>query len=199
MALARVLLLRSRHEKGGLVSTFKHILVPTDFGDSAQAGLDAALSLASRADARVTLCHAYTMFVPIYNDAAWVPTAELERPARHALDEALAKAKKSYPRTESKLGCGDPALEILRAATSLGIDLIVIGTHGRRGLSRVLLGSVAEKVVRSSPVPVLTVPSAEDRSRAKRPLTQSRFLRSVLVGQTRLVGRKYVGPGIRSI
>jgi nucleotide-binding universal stress UspA family protein len=146
------------------MSTFKHILVPTDFGEPAQAGLDMALSLASSADARLTLFHAYTMFVPIYSDAAWVPTAEIERDARRALDEALSKARKVYPRTEGELGRGDPALEILRAATKLGVDLVVIGTHGRRGLSRVLLGSVAEKVVRLSSVPVLTVPGAEDRS-----------------------------------
>lgn len=142
---------------------FKHILVPTDFGEPAQAALDVALSLASSADAKLTLFHAYAFLMPIYSEAAWVPGAEIERDARQALDEALSKVKKIYSKTESALTCGDPALEILRAATKLGADLIVIGTHGRRGLSRVLLGSVAEKVVRLSPVPVLTVPGAEDR------------------------------------
>jgi nucleotide-binding universal stress UspA family protein len=145
------------------MSSFKHILVPTDFGEPAQAGLDMALSLASSADAKLTLFHAFTFLVPIYSEAAWVPSAELERDARQALDDALSKAKKIYPRAEGALGSGDPATEILRAATKLGVDLVVIGTHGRRGLSRVLLGSVAEKVVRLSSVPVLTVPGAADR------------------------------------
>lgn len=145
------------------MTTFKHILVPTDFGEPSLAGLEVALSLASSSGAKVTLFHAYTTLVPIYSEAAWVPSAELERDARQALGEALSKAKKTYAKIEGALDCGDPALEILRAATKLGVDLIVIGTHGRRGLSRVLLGSVAEKVVRLSPVPVLTVPGAEDR------------------------------------
>ncbi len=145
------------------MTTFKHILAPIDFGQPAQAALDLALSLASSSAAKLTLFHAYTIMVPIYSEAAWLPAAALEREARQALDEALSKTTKLYANTDALLGCGDPAQEIVMTAMKLGVNLIVIGTHGRRGLSRVLLGSVAEKVVRLSPVPVLTVSGAADR------------------------------------
>jgi nucleotide-binding universal stress UspA family protein len=145
------------------MTPFKHVLAPIDFGQPAQAALDLALSMASSSAAKLTLFHAYAILVPIYSEAAWVPTAALEREGRQALDEALSKTKKLYANTDAILGCGDPAQEIVMAAMKLGVDLIVMGTHGRQGLSRVLLGSVAEKVVRLSPVPVLTVPGAADR------------------------------------
>jgi nucleotide-binding universal stress UspA family protein len=144
------------------MTVFKNVLVPIDFGPGAQAALDLALTVASSAGAKLTLFHAYTIPMPIYSEAAWAPADTLERESRKALDEALAKTRKSYPRAEAILVCGDPAHEIVAAATKGGADLIVMGTHGRRGLSRVLLGSVAEKVVRLSPVPVLTVPG-DDR------------------------------------
>jgi nucleotide-binding universal stress UspA family protein len=149
------------------MTLFKHVLVPTDFGQAAQAALDLALSVASSSEATLTLFHAYVIPMPLYSEAAWAPAEALERESRKALDEALAKTRKRYPRTEAILACGDPAQEIVAAVVKGGADLIVMGTHGRRGLSRVLLGSVAEKVVRLSPVPVLTVPGAADRD-AKR-------------------------------
>ncbi len=149
------------------MTAFKNILVPIDFGQAAQGALDLALSLASSSDAKLTVFHAYTIPMPIYSEAAWAPADTLERESRKGLDEALAKTRKVYPRAESVLVCGEPAQEIVAAAARGGVDLIVMGTHGRRGLPRVLLGSVAEKVVRLSPVPVLTVPGADrDAKRA---------------------------------
>jgi len=143
------------------MTAFRNILVPIDFGQASQAALDLAVSLATSAEAKLTLFHAYTIPMPIYSEAAWAPADALERESRKALDEALAKTKKVYQRAEAVLVCGEPAQEIVAAAAKGGADLIVMGTHGRKGLSRVLLGSVAEKVVRLSPVPVLTVPGAD--------------------------------------
>lgn len=148
---------------------FKHVLVPIDFGQPSQTGLDIALSLVSDTEAKLTLFHAYSNLMPIYSETAWLPTDAFEREAAKALDEALAKTKKLHSKTDAALACGDPAQEIVREAVKRGADLIVIGTHGRQGLSRVFLGSVAEKALRLSPVPVLVVPGAADRD-AKRAL-----------------------------
>jgi nucleotide-binding universal stress UspA family protein len=77
--------------------------------------------------------------------------------AQIALDRALEKTRATFPRAESVLVRGDPCEGILHVARERNADLIVMGTHGRRGLSRAFLGSVAERVVRTSPTPVLTV------------------------------------------
>jgi nucleotide-binding universal stress UspA family protein len=76
---------------------------------------------------------------------------------------ALAKAKARQANIESMLVTGETWRRILDVVKDRGVDLVVMGTHGRRGVSRVLLGSVAEKVVRLSPVPVVTVPAEAER------------------------------------
>jgi nucleotide-binding universal stress UspA family protein len=81
----------------------------------------------------------------------------LEQAAKQRLDRALESVVKRVPGADSVLANGAAAFEILAAAERLKADLIVMGTHGRHGLSRMLLGSVADKVVRASTVPVLTV------------------------------------------
>ncbi len=149
--------------------SFKHILVPTDFEDASEHALAVALNLAAKFDAKVTLLHA-TQLPPYYYAAyaeglAW-PTDELEGQARTALDDAGKKAKERYSNVETVLADGEPSYKILETARDRDVDLIVMGTHGRRGVSRVLLGSVAEKTVRLSPIPVMTV-CAEEERRAK--------------------------------
>ena len=69
----------------------------------------------------------------------------------------VKRAKKSGVRADARMVTGDPSLQIVRTARSARADVIVIGTHGRRGVSRFLLGSVAERVVATAPCPVLTV------------------------------------------
>ena len=81
----------------------------------------------------------------------------MQNAARKSLDEAIESTRKVHPKTEGLLREGLEWRLILDVATEQGCDLIVMGTHGRRGLPRLVLGSVAEKVVRLSPVPVLTV------------------------------------------
>ncbi len=87
------------------------------------------------------------------------PTDELAKAAKKELEASmtLAKTKANYSNIEPLLASGPPWEQILQVAKERGADLIVMGTHGRRGLSHALLGSVAEKVVRISPIPVLTV------------------------------------------
>ena len=150
------------------MTAFKHVLVPTDFGESAGRALDLAIEIAAQSGAKITLLHAWVMpsaYAAYQPSIPW-PEDDLRREARMALDGALAKATARYPNVESALVHGEPWREILERATEGDVDLIVMGTHGRRGLSHVFLGSAAEKVVRMSPVPVMTV-SAESEKKAK--------------------------------
>ncbi len=142
------------------MSSFKHILVPTDFGPASAEALETALTLASKFDSEVTLLHVWE--IPVYPYMEFVlDSAELvasvERAATARLAEALGQARQSLPRTRSLLQMGSPWQQIIDLIPTVKADLIIMGTHGRRGFSHALLGSVAEKVVRLSQVPVLTV------------------------------------------
>jgi nucleotide-binding universal stress UspA family protein len=138
---------------------FKHMLVPTDFSETASKALDSALLIASKFGSKLTLMHAYTIPMNGYDYAQGLlwPMDDLARAAKKELDGVLAKTKERHPNVDGVVVCGDPASQILVIAKECGADTIVLGTHGRHGVSRLLLGSVAEKVVRSSPVPVLTI------------------------------------------
>lgn len=141
---------------------FKNILVPTDFDEHASRAFDAAVSLAQKFDGRITLLHVYQIPPSIYSsDLAW-PTEQLAAAAKTSLAEAIAKAKAIYPQTESLLEVGSPGETIISAANKTHADLIVMATHGRRGIARALLGSVTEKVVRLSQIPVLTISIKHD-------------------------------------
>jgi nucleotide-binding universal stress UspA family protein len=158
------------------MSPFKHILVPTDFGEPAQHALDMAVSLAEKFDAEITLMHA--VWVPTsmypYSDALYVaPIDEWTGAARRALDSAVADLRRRYPRSTGVVVTDDPAPAILAMAKKRHADLIVMGTHGRRGLSRVFLGSVAEKTVRLADIPVLTVGGPGDAKAKTRALAES--------------------------
>lgn len=139
---------------------FKHILVPTDFGESSQRALEIAIDLSNKYHARLTLLHTYE--VPVYSYEGMTSSpVDLLTPVREAaerqVDIALADVKKRTPDAQGILRYGVPWQEILRIVENQGVDLVVMGTHGRRGITHALLGSVAEKTLRMSPVPVLTV------------------------------------------
>ena len=141
--------------------TIRRILVPTDFSECALPAVRYAAELADKFAAELVLLH-------VVSDAVLaLPDAVMPTPATdlHALTEAgktglanliaAEKLERLNPRPEVRLG--SPAAEIIAAATDLHADLVCIGTHGRGGIARVLLGSVAESVVRQAPCPVLTV------------------------------------------
>lgn len=137
---------------------FRKILVPTDFEDVSRHALDVALLVAQKLDASVTLFHAYRLpATPYVEGLAW-PLQDFEAAARTMLDAELTRARQKYPTVNSILGVGGPGVLTVEQVKEGGYDLIVMGTHGRRGVSRMLMGSVAERVVRTSPVPVMTVP-----------------------------------------
>jgi nucleotide-binding universal stress UspA family protein len=140
---------------------FHHIVVPVDFEEPSQQALQVAIDLALTFDAKLTLVHAWDISTFAYAGSSSFVTADLWTPIANAaeaqLESSLAVVRKRLPKAESILAQGAPAVEVVAAANRVGADLIVMGTHGRQGLGRVFLGSVAEKVVRSSTVPVLTI------------------------------------------
>lgn len=139
---------------------FTNILVATDFGDSSRAALDFAIELTKKTGARLTVLHAWEVPLLAYNAVESLTVevlASIEDAAREDLDATLAEVQKQVPRATSILKRGVPWREIIDVIEQTKPDLVVIGTHGRRGISRALLGSVAEKIVRMSPSPVLTV------------------------------------------
>ena len=141
------------------MTLFQHVLVPVDFGEAMQAGIDVAVALAQKLDARMTLIYAFDL-TPFAAITPFAPPIDLEpliASSERELGKVLAKVRAEWPQTEAVLRRGPPCDAMLEVAEARGCDLIVIGTHGRRGVSRALLGSVAEKVVRMSPIPVLTV------------------------------------------
>lgn len=133
------------------------LLVAVDFDDASRRAVDLAKSLAGPLGASIALVHVY--HVPVYTYPSLDPTilpgfhAELTAAARASLSELAAAV--GVP--DAVLREGDPAPEILAEARERGATMIVMGTHGRRGIAHALLGSVAEQIIRRSPVPVLTV------------------------------------------
>lgn len=141
------------------------ILVPTDFSDYSQEALDYALKLAARLDAKVCIMHAYQMPVASWEGAWAFPEdviAQLEAASRRKLEETVSKARETLPTVSAKFYRGDAREAIPQLATELKADLIVMGSHSRRGLSRALLGSVTESIVRRAPCAVLAFRHLKD-------------------------------------
>lgn len=138
----------------------KIILVPTDFSSYAQEAVDYALKLAKKLDARVSIMHAYLMPVAGWEGAWAFPgdvISQLEADSRAKLDATLKKACELLPGTTATFYNGDPRDGVLKAALDTKADLIVMGTHGRRGIARAVMGSVTEYVLRHAACPVLAV------------------------------------------
>jgi nucleotide-binding universal stress UspA family protein len=145
----------------------RRILCPTDFEPSSSRAIDMAVELARRVGASITLVHVYDSPVYAYSGVPFMPVvdtaAPIEKAAQAALDAAVEDLKRRIENPRGILRRGRAWEEILATAKETEADLIVMGTHGRRGLPHALLGSVAEKVVRLSPVPVLTARDAAAR------------------------------------
>jgi nucleotide-binding universal stress UspA family protein len=142
----------------------RRILVPHDFSDSAERALSYALTFAQKFGGRVTVVHAYeipTLGASESLVASLEFAEEVAREAGKTLAGIANRARKSNLEVETVLRRGTAWVEINAVAEQMKADLIVMGTHGRKGVSRFLLGSVAEKVVRTAPCPVLTVHAAK--------------------------------------
>jgi nucleotide-binding universal stress UspA family protein len=143
---------------------YKRILVPIDASDTARRGLKEAIALASDQKATLCLLHVtndFPVMLEMANAFDYEQLREgLHQQGRALLDDASTLAKSLGLEVEKRLHdlkSGRVADAIVDVAKNAGCDLIVIGTHGRRGFSRALLGSDAELVLRASPVPVLLV------------------------------------------
>jgi universal stress protein A len=146
--------------------TLRRILVPVDFSSYSRAALEWALTLAQPFGARVDLLHVWAtpdytspeMFVELPGEARQTLAGYAEKRAEVAMNSFLA----DFPNPgnvpiETRLESGDATSTIVNVATEGFYDLVVMGTHGRTGLSHLVMGSVAEKVARTAPCGVLVV------------------------------------------
>lgn len=144
------------------MTQYRSLVVPTDFSPASEAALLHALDLAPQLDCDVHVLHVWQ--IPVYSvpDGYFMLGAEATARLVTGLETSLAELQASHVRPEVKvtrhLREGAPDVEIHKLAAEIDAGLIVMGTHGRRGLAHALLGSIAEKVVRTSKIPVLVVP-----------------------------------------
>ena len=147
------------------------IFHPTDFSPASNAAFRKAIELTRALHGRLALVHILSpLVIPVVGPEAYISAAtysELERRTRNSAARHLkglaARAKRAGVRTSTRLIEGVPVADrIVRAARAQRADVIVMGTHGRTGVTRLVLGSVAARVVATAPCPVLTV-----RSRAR--------------------------------
>lgn len=153
---------------------YERILVPVDGSITAAAGMAAAIALAKGTGAKLMLLHVvdeYPAFATPGLGTAIGPLIEsLRECGKRTLAEALSVAKAAGATPESLLVenfGGRVADAIAEQAEGWKADLVVMGTHGRRGVNRALMGSDAELVVRNSPIPVLLVPPSGRRAAGK--------------------------------
>ena len=153
------------------MTAFRRILVPHDFSDHATAALRTAARLVAPGGQLLVL-HAVVPIVPVTEIpptgiAPYVSSVDLVKAAERQLERMVAKAlpARARARVRRQVDVGDPFQCIMDAARRA--DVIVMSTAGRTGLSHLLIGSVAEKVVRHSPIPVLTLRPEVARKAAK--------------------------------
>lgn len=152
----------------------RHVLCPTDFSEFSERALRHAVAIASTQRSALTIVHVFPYAAPIGGGMPPALVQLLGPAARQKLLDRLqafaepARAAGLSPQTI--LLEGDPAREIRRLAEALSADMLVLGTHGRRGLERFVLGSVTEQLVRRAPCPVLTVCHGESPELGENPV-----------------------------
>lgn len=146
------------------------IVCPVDFSESSERAAQYAVGLARQLGAGLHFVHAWQMPVYAFPDGAVIlgpdVVAQITEELQRSLDALIERHRQPELALTGHLVQGLADREIVRVAGELGAELIVMGTHGRTGLPHLFLGSVAERVVRTSPVPVLTVPP--DRTAQKK-------------------------------
>lgn len=149
------------------------ILVAVDFSAGSEPAFDDAAALAGQLKAALLLTHVVTPLGYPIDFALVLPAAwrDVKRTLGEALEKLADRGRRKGIPVETRLLKGDPADEIIRAAETFKCDLIAIGTHGRKGVSHFMNGSIAEKVIRTASVPVVTVrmktPAAAARRRQR--------------------------------
>jgi nucleotide-binding universal stress UspA family protein len=146
--------------------SFRQILIPVDYSEPSRRALQLALTLGD--DAKLVVVHAWDRPAYVsdemvaYKDGSRRSLSELirENAEKEMADFLAGVPEAAAKKLEHRLLNGDPVAVILAEAEKPGYDVLVIGTHGRTGMTKLLLGSVTEKLIRLSPIPVLTVPPA---------------------------------------
>ena len=157
-------------KRGIGTASIKKILVPTDFSEGSEQAVQYAAMMARTLRAHVCLVHVIQPYAYAMTETFNVVDhySALKTIAEPMLDQARKGLQKGGLTVETDLLSGVAHREILEKARRTGADLIVMGTHGRSGVDHLLLGSVAEKVVRMSPCPVLTIRTEVKAARAKK-------------------------------
>jgi nucleotide-binding universal stress UspA family protein len=144
---------------------FQRVVVATDFSEASARAIDLAVAMAREPGVELHVLHVCE--IPVYAD--WAPSVDLITPltatAEERLDQLLSSLRASSPGAKGLLKVGVAWEQILAAAAEVRADLVVLGTHGRRGVAHAVMGSVAERVVRLSEIPVLTVRSSAGTGR----------------------------------
>jgi len=143
-----------------MVNPFTKVLVGTDFSDSAGRALERAVDVAERYGAQFHVMHVWALphvATSLVIDPGFEWHTPVEQAARAQLDALMEQLRANGVEASSSLLGGVAWEQLVESIVTLGADLVVVGTHGRSGLHRALLGSVAERVVRHASVPVLTV------------------------------------------
>jgi nucleotide-binding universal stress UspA family protein len=137
---------------------YEHLLLPTDGSDGATVAARHGLALAASLDATVHVLSAVEEPTLGLDGRSTSPEADLEAATATAVDDVVADAEDRGLKAVSHVERGAPADVIRETIESHDVDAVVMGTTGRSGIERILLGSVAERTVRTAPVPVITVP-----------------------------------------
>ena len=149
-------------------ASIDRILCPTDFSLFSSQALRHALALARAFHARLKVVHVILDSIPgveaVYGGVPWLPTAADRQRVDEEMHRFLEPAREARVDHETEVREGEPWREIVDAAREMEADLVVMGTHGRGGFEHLVLGSVAEKLIRRLPCPVLTVSHEEART-----------------------------------
>jgi nucleotide-binding universal stress UspA family protein len=145
------------------VLNIRRVVCPVDFSPISKRALDHAAVIARWYEAELVVLHVVPFMPTIFGFPAAVDSAAVAAADADAvlpeLTRVVAQAETMVSATQAMVRSGSPAVEILRYAVEAKADLLVVGTHGRTGFERFMLGSVTEKVLRKAPCPVLTVPA----------------------------------------
>jgi nucleotide-binding universal stress UspA family protein len=141
---------------------FRHILAPTDFSEYSKQAVASALELAKKFGAKLTILHVIEL--PPYPIEGYVPPSlsatfmdDLERQATTDLTQIVPEAEAANVEVARVIAVGTPYRKIIDTAEAEQVDLIVMATAGRTGFSHLVMGSIAERVVRTASCPVLTI------------------------------------------
>ena len=143
----------------------RRILLATDLTPASKPAFEEALRIAQEGDTELILAHAYQLPnlgqpVALAGEAYDAMDRQLRQAAEKQMEKLVVEARRRQIRVRSLVIFGDPYEAIAKAATDEGADLVIMGTHGRKGVARFFLGSVASRVISTAPCPVLTVRAA---------------------------------------